>query len=337
MNNSNHIKKITVNATVAALAATVLASGCCSKGKQTAYYTTHHAAYAQTAPAQPATYAQAQPQPMGTGGANELVIPLYQESVNVGKREVDAGAVRLRKIVKTETVNQPVTVRHEDVVIDRLPPGSQAPQGQTFGQPFQEQETVIKLQSEVPMIEKQTTPAGNVVVQRRQTASQTNFQTQIRREDVDIAKIGNPQNVTLGQNLQWSSEPGTAVGAGGEVGGQSKGAATSGGVINDPMMLLNAPDTASFNGRQVQFSGVRVQTIPGDRLVELTTANGQPIYVVLDQPAANLKPGDTVNLTGKIKATPASPADLGLSEEAAQKLRGQPFFIDSGKIEVPNQ
>jgi len=274
---------------------------------------------------------------MATGGGNELVIPLFQESVNVGKREVDAGAVRLRKIVRSETVNQPVEIRHEDVVIDRLPPGAAAPKAQTFGQPFQEQETVIRLQSEVPMIEKQMTPAGNVVVQRRQTTSRTNFQTQIRREDVDIAKIGNPQNVTLGSNLQFSSEPGTAVGAGGEVGGQSRGGAASGGGINDPMMLLNAPDTATFNGRPVQFSGVRVQTIPGDRLVELTTENGKPIYVVLNQPAADLKPGDTINLTGTIRPVPASPSELGLSEEAAQKLKGQQFFIDSGKIESPNQ
>src|SRR4051812_3863168 len=118
MNNSKDIKQITVIATVAALAATVLGSGCCSKtSKQSAYYSTHHAAYAQAAPVQPTSTVQAQPQAMAAGGGNELVIPLYQESVNVGKREVEAGAVRLRKIVRTETVNQPVEIRHEDVVI----------------------------------------------------------------------------------------------------------------------------------------------------------------------------------------------------------------------------
>jgi len=334
MNNSKHIKQITVIATVAALAATVLTSGCCSKkSKPTAYYSTHHAAYAQTAPP-----AQAQPQATATA-SGDLVIPLYQESVNVGKREVDAGSVRLRKIVKTETVNQPVEIRHEEVVIDRLPPGAESPKGQSFGQPFQEQETVIKLQNEVPMFEKQMTPAGNVVVQRRQTASQTNFQTQIRREDVDIAKIGNPQNVTLGSNLQFSSETETAVGAGGEVGGQGKGGATSpsGSAINDPMMLFSSPDSAALNGRTVKFTGVRVQSLPGDQVVELATDKGQPIYVKLSQPAPDLKAGDTINLTGTIKQTPASPTELGLSEEAAQKLKGQPLYIDSGKIESPNQ
>src|SRR5690349_14715431 len=38
--------------------------------------------------------------------SDQTVIPLYQETVRAGTREVDAGTVRLRKIVKTETVNQ---------------------------------------------------------------------------------------------------------------------------------------------------------------------------------------------------------------------------------------
>ena len=41
----------------------------------------------------------------------------------MGKRTVDAGQVRLRKIVRTEIVNQPVEVRHEDVVIERVAAG----------------------------------------------------------------------------------------------------------------------------------------------------------------------------------------------------------------------
>ena len=36
------------------------------------------------------------------------MIPLYKESLAVGKRDVDAGSVRVKKVVKTETVNQPV-------------------------------------------------------------------------------------------------------------------------------------------------------------------------------------------------------------------------------------
>jgi stress response protein YsnF len=56
---------------------------------------------------------------------NEVVIPLHEERLNVGKRTVDAGQVTIRKIVKTETVNQPIQLRHETLVIDREPSGGQ--------------------------------------------------------------------------------------------------------------------------------------------------------------------------------------------------------------------
>src|SRR4051812_13865612 len=115
-----------------------------------------------------------------TQAAGNTVIPLYQESVRVGTREVDAGAVRLRKVVTTETVNQPVQIRKETVVIDREPAGNQTSQssqstanfqqsgaqGQT-AQTFQEQETVIHLKREEPVVETQVVPTGRIVVQRK--------------------------------------------------------------------------------------------------------------------------------------------------------------------------
>lgn len=59
-------------------------------------------------------------------GQNEIVIPLHEERVNVGKRTVDAGQVTIRKIIKTETVNQPIDLRHETLVIDREGAGAEA-------------------------------------------------------------------------------------------------------------------------------------------------------------------------------------------------------------------
>jgi stress response protein YsnF len=59
-------------------------------------------------------------------GQNEIVIPLHEEQVNVGKRTVDAGQVTIRKIIKTETVNQPIELRHETLVIDREGAGAEA-------------------------------------------------------------------------------------------------------------------------------------------------------------------------------------------------------------------
>jgi hypothetical protein len=64
------------------------------------------------------------------------------------------------------------------------------------------------------------------VVQTRMAGDQTNVVSEIRREDIKVVKIGNPQNVIIGQNVTTSSET-SATGAGSEVGGQNTGAATN--------------------------------------------------------------------------------------------------------------
>ncbi len=56
---------------------------------------------------------------------DQISIPLHEERLNVGKRTVDAGQITLRKVVTTETVNQPVQLRKESLVIDRNTAGNQ--------------------------------------------------------------------------------------------------------------------------------------------------------------------------------------------------------------------
>ena len=112
-----------------------MVAGCCSRSSgQARYWARPGPAYASTGsttsqqyeqPAQNEQYQQTQTQ------NGNVVIPLYEETVNVGKREVETGAVRLRKVVRTETVNQPVQLRHEEIVIDREPANG-APSGQEW-------------------------------------------------------------------------------------------------------------------------------------------------------------------------------------------------------------
>jgi len=255
------------------------------------------------------------------------VVPLYQESLAVGKREVDAGSVRLRKIVKTETVNQPVELRREEVVIERVPPGAPASQnqGQTLGQPFEQQETVIMLKREEAVVEKQTAPAGQIVVQSRFTGQQTNIQAQVRREDIDIQKVGNPQNVIIGQNVQSST------GAAESTGGEATGTASS-ATITQPGMLASSEPSALI-GRQVQLSGLKVQNIFDNRVIALSSDGGRTFYAVSKEPVANINVGDTVTLSGRInKLSEAQISTMG--EQAAQRVRSQPYYIDADKLQA---
>ena len=248
-----------------------------------------------------------------------MVVPLYKESVNIGKQQVDAGSVKIKKVVKTETVNQPVELRHEEIVIERQPASGQGDSSQAF----QGQETTIQLTKEMPVIEKQTQQSGQVVVKKSSQSEQQNIQAQVRSEDVDVVKFGNPQNVTIGQNVESA---GAAESPSGETSGASAG---SQGTITDPSMLKG--DASSLQGRSVQLSNLKVRNVMGG-LVVLDAGNGQSIYAVPES-SANLKAGDTVNVMGTIKSGGSS----NLSGDAAQVLSGQSMFIDAQKIEPAGQ
>jgi stress response protein YsnF len=156
-----------------------------------------------------------------TSNERETVIPLYEESIRTGTREVDAGSVRIRKVVKTETVNEPVTIRRESVTIDREPASGNVQTGSS-GQPFQEQEYVIHLKREEPVVEKQVNQIGQVVARKKIDTQQETVQRQIRKDEVAVDKEGNPQNVTISQDVYVHGAQGGASSAEGQSQGQGK-------------------------------------------------------------------------------------------------------------------
>ena len=192
-----------------AFASIALASGCCTKHSSGSAYYSAAPASGGSAPAQEST-AQAAPAENANGNT---VIPLYKESVNVGKREVDAGSVTVKKIVKTETINQPIELRHEEIVVERQPAGSGATMDTTSA--FQEGETTVHLTREEPVITKETTSAGQVVLKQSSSTEQTTVKATARTEDVAVTKNG--ENVTIQGDMGAASSPG----------GQTSGASNS--------------------------------------------------------------------------------------------------------------
>lgn len=271
----------------------------------------------------------------------EVVIPLYQEQVNVGKREVDAGTVHLKKTVVTETINQPVELRRETLTIQREPGGGAtstapgtapgaaqqaqpgtAPGMAQPGQAFQEQEFTIQLKSEVPMIQTQVVESGRFVAQKQERTETTNIQSQIRREEISVDR---------GTAQVSGSE---AVGGATSPGGEARGAAASGaaaGAITDLKTLTSATDPQSVTGRSVQLSNAKVQEIINPHLVAVgTEGEQQRIHVYLQQPIENLKVGDEINLTGTVKApSAATSAAAAMGSDISEKLSSQPFYVDA--------
>jgi uncharacterized protein (TIGR02271 family) len=127
---------------------------------------------------------------------DEARITLSEEEVKIGKREVEAGGIRLRKIIRTETVNQPVELQREEIVIERVP-AKDRPTSRT-DVAFREEEIYIPLRREEPVVEKTARTREEVRVGKKRETETREVTETVRREDVDIQR----QDTTRGRDTK---------------------------------------------------------------------------------------------------------------------------------------
>lgn len=231
MRATKHLPRIGL--TVVTLSAIALGSGCQSTGSS--YRTTSLAPVRSDSSASMSAAGSAGAASQTYQGESRVVIPLYEERLRVGTREVDAGGVRIRKEITTETVSQPIQVRRETLVIDRLPVGESSGSGQaqfdanaSSGTRFEQREIEIRLMREEPVVEKEIVQTGRIVAEKRTQSEQTHVQREVRRENIDVNQFGNTQNVIISDDLRQRLQR-SSVGASGassqketgEAGGQT--------------------------------------------------------------------------------------------------------------------
>jgi len=326
--------------------ALALTAGCSSTKHTSAYSsTTTHSASApivyeppanQPAASMGAPAAPVESQSGAAGSAQgysdasgNTVIPLQKEQLNVSKQEVPAGSVTLHKVIKTETVMQPVTIRKESIELERLPAGAAPPaasgaaaQGGPLGTPFKEGEVTINLMQEQPVASVQVVPAGSVVVKKNASNESVNVQQTVRSEEIQSTQSGNAQQ----GNAQQQQQP--AQGGGPSMTGQSAG----GGAITDMSQLSSTSDLSQLSGRQVNLSNAKVTSVLSPHLFAIDAGNDRSILVKTSQEFPNVQPGQTLNLSGTLKPTPPTLRELGVETTNVQKLQGQPVYLDATQI-----
>ena len=215
--------KAQVLTSITVLSAAFLITGCCGTkhSSSTASHTTTTPAYVGT-PGPDTTTSAA----VVTEG--DVSMPLYSESLKVGKRDVENGSVKLRKTVKTETASQPIELRRETVTIDRVA-FENAQQAANAGQPndigaaFQEKEIVIDVKREEAVVEVQPYISGRIVAQKRATTEKQNVDRQIRREVVEVIKQGDTQGIIVSEKVTQDSATGAPKSESGKQTGESQG------------------------------------------------------------------------------------------------------------------
>jgi stress response protein YsnF len=124
------------------------------------------------------------------------VIPVVEEEVEVGKRRVDLGAVRVVSRMVETPVNETVTLRDERADIERRPvdrPASEADLND-----FREQTIEVRETSEKAVVSKVARVVEEVVVGKAASERTEEISDSVRRTVVDVQKSGSGSHSTDG-------------------------------------------------------------------------------------------------------------------------------------------
>jgi len=118
----------------------------------------------------------------------EARFDVVEEELQVGKREVEKGGVRVRSYITEKPVQEQVTLREEHVRVDRHP--VDRPASSSDINAFQEGVIEVTEKAEQPVVQKTARVVEEVVVgkdveQRTETVNDT-----VRRTDVDVEQTG---------------------------------------------------------------------------------------------------------------------------------------------------
>ena len=131
----------------------------------------------------------------GRSSDRDEVIPVAEEELHVGKREVSHGRVRIRSHVTERPVEEQVSLREERVSVERRPvEGTLRTGSANDGDLFRERSIEMEERAEEAVVSKEARVVEEVVVrkdadQRTQTVSDTVRKTEVEVDDERSAGI----------------------------------------------------------------------------------------------------------------------------------------------------
>ncbi|GGC14133.1 DUF2382 domain-containing protein [Dyadobacter sediminis] len=120
-------------------------------------------------------------------------IPIIEEDINISKREVQTGGVRLTSSIKEQAVQENVTLKTEHVHVDRTPVDRLVTPGEL--DTFKERSIELIEHAEVPVVSKTAVVVEEVsltkdVTEREEVIKDTVRSTEVEVEDLNSDKTG---------------------------------------------------------------------------------------------------------------------------------------------------
>lgn len=114
----------------------------------------------------------------------EQVLPVVEEQLKVGKREVERGGVRVYTHMSEEPVEQQVTLREEHAHVERRPANRPATTADL--QAFQEGTVEVRERREEPVVTKEARVVEEVVVGKHTTQRTETIRDRVRHTEVEV-------------------------------------------------------------------------------------------------------------------------------------------------------
>lgn len=113
----------------------------------------------------------------------EQTIPIVEEELRVGKRQVERGGVRVRSYVVEKPVETDITTREETVHVERRPVDRPVSGGDAA---FQERVVEVTATGEEPVIAKEQRVVEEVAIGKDVTERQERVSDTVRRTEVEV-------------------------------------------------------------------------------------------------------------------------------------------------------
>lgn len=117
----------------------------------------------------------------------DMTIPVIEEQLQVGKREVEGGTVRVRSRIIEKPVQASVRLREEHVIVNRHPVNRAVSEADMSN--VSEGDLQITERAEVPVVAKEARVVEEVTVGKNVTEREETVRDTVRSTEVEVEKI----------------------------------------------------------------------------------------------------------------------------------------------------
>jgi uncharacterized protein (TIGR02271 family) len=133
----------------------------------------------------------------------EVKVPIIEEELHVGKREVEGGGVRVNTRVEEVPVSEQVTLREETVDVHRKPVNREVTQADLAN--IQQGSFEVVEHDEQAVVGKQARVVEEVHIKKNVEERVENIQDTVRRTDVDVDQVSGQTRAVGSSGISGSS------------------------------------------------------------------------------------------------------------------------------------